>query len=65
VIRIAGVAGMISPAPYTSKALIRSSLRLQRCDFAKVQQIAGGHKFVYLLSERHQFATSHRFASFA
>ncbi|MGC2092673.1 MAG: hypothetical protein WA648_05830, partial [Methylocella sp.] len=30
-----------------------------------VQQIAGGHKFLYLLSERHQFATAHRFAIFA
>jgi hypothetical protein len=56
---------MISPAHYTSKALIRSSLGLQRCDFAKVQQIAGGHKFVYLLSERHQFAAADRFACHA
>jgi hypothetical protein len=30
-----------------------------------VQQIAGGRKFLYLLSERYQFATAHRFASFA
>jgi hypothetical protein len=29
------------------------------------QQIAGGHNFLYLLSERYQFATAHRFASFA
>jgi hypothetical protein len=31
----------------------------------RVQQIAGGHKFVYLLSDRYQFATAHWFASFA
>ena len=30
-----------------------------------VQQIAGGHKFLYLLSERYQFATAQRFANFA
>jgi hypothetical protein len=28
-------------------------------------QIARGHKFLYLLNERYQFATVHRFASFA
>jgi len=27
--------------------------------------LAGGHKFLYLLSERYQFATVHRFANFA
>jgi hypothetical protein len=27
--------------------------------------LAGDHKFLYLSSERYQFATAHRFASFA
>jgi len=48
--------------PASTARVIRSQSKLR---FAKVQQIADGHKFRYLLSERHQFAAANRFASFA